>query len=169
MNIEEIQDIWDSNLIRAWHQDRKLSVVHFWTVKELGFYGMTVPKKAESILQDYINAREYINDLGIKRGAEFRMSKLRVRVFMARYLTPVSEALWNGKVTDRVILKRMKDMNIQIKDSKEARQNAAKDRVLREEIVKNSKQYAAQYFKCISTKDIKRSNQWGTTKAVRSK
>ncbi len=146
---QELQDIWDRAVIRAWKQDKQMIILLKRAMAEgklLGFIRPDADPETQAI--DMVR-------LGLRAVPSFQLF-MRVRVWMATGLQRANNALWDGLPEERV-LERMR--------SEKVRKHPYNE----EGYQRQQHKRHTQTRRRVNVSPQNRSSQWGTTKGVRSK
>lgn len=112
--VEELQEVWDTWLIKAWRADSSvgwLMVQIQDRLRELGYPHYGEKNLAACLRKD-----------GVRRVADFMPFKRRVQPWVSEHLAWLNDRLWDGKLTDESLVKGLTGSEYDIKrDQTEAR------------------------------------------------
>lgn len=116
MDDTDLQRIWDTTLLKAWHDEIRLSKAIRRFFVELEFYGEDIPKLENNDWPDLFQRyNAWALARKIKRGLCYPYGKINIRTFTADYMPELSTILWNGNLTDKEILAKLEGSDYDIK------------------------------------------------------
>lgn len=158
MERSDIQKLWDETLLKGWHKNWSTGYTVHYYAKMLNLMSLVDIRKKLIRMEFYL--KDFLSLKLLRAPDDYIIKGIPIRAWVAERMPWLNNTLWNEKLSDEKIIKKMEESNYKC----EEKHGQGFQQYLR----RQTKITSSRHWTPNDEKHL-RSGQWGTTKPVRSK